>query len=151
MSWRHRHRERGPCGSAATDESWISCHKSHTRAWRQGALICCCYYEHAPCRSERWSLIGRWTSYDRSDTGYLVTIPTAQEKLVVWHLSERSASGHGIYSTHVHLYILCSLQGTNCLYDRNLLILLWFEKGTNIAFVLMMLSHYVLYNSCTIC
>ena len=52
-------------------------------AWFTCGRACCC--EHAPCRSERWSLIGCWTSFGRSDTQQLAAMSESNKDT----LSER--------------------------------------------------------------
>ena len=80
--WRHQYHEHEPCDFAAIDEFLSSCRKPRTRALRQGAVVCGCYRENASWRSECWTLIGRWTSWSRSDTGHevLVAVPKSTYK-----------------------------------------------------------------------
>ena len=98
-SGRHRRRESLTGASSYRFYTQTFCRKLRTRIWRQDALVCCCCCsEHAPCRSERWSLIGRWRSCGRSDTGYPVAMPVqTQKQTLITQRDEKSDSG---CSTH---------------------------------------------------
>ena len=63
-SWRHRRHVLWPCDVSANAFQITSCRKNHTRTFRFFA------FHRALCRSERWSLIGRRTTGDITDTGY---------------------------------------------------------------------------------
>ena len=59
-----RFRAHALCDISRTSPLPTSCRIRHTR-------VASLWQRYAPCRSERWLLIGRWTSCSRSDTGCL--------------------------------------------------------------------------------
>ena len=73
------------CAVAATASSRSACRKRRTHARPRPAALAGWWRRCAPCRSERWSLIGRGTSRDKSGSGCPASQSETREDALLVH------------------------------------------------------------------